>query len=121
MKVLGSRGETAEVAIPVSAPHVLRKLIAALPADVRFRFKSIRVLDGRVDLELQVRSPVDAGTLATALAAAGFEVDPPGTTQQDSNTFDSTVEARWVGLPRSAAPAEDELSYHVAISWETAG
>jgi type II secretion system protein L len=121
MKVLGSRGESSQVDIPVSAPHVLRQLIAALPADVRFRFKSISVLDGRVDLDLQVRSPVDAGTLAASLSAAGFEVKPPGTTQQDRRTFDSILEAQWVGTPRTAASAGDELSYHVAFSREAAG
>lgn len=120
MKVLGSRGESTQVDIPVSAPHVLRKLVAALPADVRFRFKSIRVLDGRVDLDLQVRNPVDAGTLATSLSAAGFEVKPPGTTQQDGKTYDSTLEATWVGTPRTAASADNELSFHIAFSREAA-
>lgn len=121
MKVLGSRGESSQVDIPVSAPHVLRKLIAALPVDVRFRFKSIRVLDGRVDIDLQVRSPVDAGTLATSLSASGFEVKPPGTTQQDGNTFDSILEAKWIGAPRTSAPAGEELSYHISFSRELAG
>ncbi len=94
-KVLGSRGETSEVDVPVSATMVLRELLGALPSEVRFRITHIKIADGQVDLDLQVRNPVDAGALATSLSSAGFDVKPPGTTLKDARTFESLLEATW--------------------------
>ncbi len=88
-KVMGSRGATAEIDLPQSATEVLRQLLAALPESLRFRIKSLKIFNGQVDLELQVRTAVDAGALATALESHGFEVEPPVTTRKDAQTFDS--------------------------------
>ena len=43
---------------------------------------------------------MDAGVIAEALSQGGFEVAPPVTTQKDSKTFDSILEANW---PRRGA------------------
>lgn len=94
-RVMVSRGRGTKVDLPVSGHSVLNQLLAALPDDLRFRITRIEVEDGKVRLELQVRSPVDAGTLASEIAAAGFDVKPPVTTQSDAKTFDSTLEAEW--------------------------
>ncbi len=120
-KVLGSRGATTEIDIPVSAPTILRELLSALPGTVRFRITRIKILDGRVDLDLQVRSPVDAGALATSLSAAGFDVEPPGTTQKDAQTFESLLEAKWVGQTKGATAAEADVSVNISIANEVAG
>ena len=57
--------------------------------------KSLKILNGQVDLEMQVRTAVDAGAWPTALESNGFEVEPPVTTRKDARTFDSVLEARW--------------------------
>jgi hypothetical protein len=118
-KALGSSGETTPIEVPVSAAGVLRELMAALPNDTRFRLTRIQIRDGDVDLEVQVRSPVDAGTLANALSGAGFEVKPPGTTRIDAGTFRSSLEARWNGNA-VGSPAGDEVSVRIVLGWETA-
>ncbi len=96
-KVMGSLGATSDIDVPQSATVVLRQLLAALPDSVRFRIKSLKILNGQVDLEVQVRTPVDAGVLATSLESHGFEVEPPVTTRKDAQTFDSVLEAKWIG------------------------
>ena len=96
-RIMGSLGTSTEVEIPRSGPKVLRDLLRGLPDDVRFRITRLSILNGRVDLDLQVRSPVDAGALATSLSESGFEVEPPVTTRKDAKTFDSILEANWIG------------------------
>lgn len=96
-RVLASRGATANIDLPVSAANVLRQLLAALPQEVRYHITKIDIVDGELDLDVQVRSPVDAGALATSLSRSGFDVDPPVTNQKDSRTFESVLEARWIG------------------------
>ncbi len=96
-KVRGSRVGSTDIDAPQSATEVLEQLLAALPDTVRFRITSVKILNGRVDIDLQVRTTVDAGALAGALEENGFEVEPPVTTRKDARTFDSTLEARWVG------------------------
>ena len=105
-KVLGSRGATAEINVPQSATEVLRELLSALPESVRFRISRLKILNGRVQLELQVRTAVDAGALATALKSHGFEVEPPVTTRKDARTFDSVLEASWPGRSSNSGKTE---------------
>ncbi len=105
-KLMASRGATSEVEVPQSATEVLRELLAALPTSVRFRVKSLKIQGGQVDLDLQVRTTVDAGTLANALESNGFEVQPPVTTRKDAKTFDSVLEARWKGRSLPSAPSQ---------------
>lgn len=119
-RVIGSRGASSLVDLPQSAPEVLHELLAALPETVRFRLRSIKILNGKVDLDMQVRSPVDAGVLATSLSAAGFDVEPPVTTQQDARTFDSVLEARWLGRPAQSQRKTD-VSVRLSIDREAAG
>ena len=74
----------------------------------------------QIDLDLQVRVPTDAGKLALSLEAAGFDVKPPVTTQYDAKTFDSILEATWIG-PIEQSPTRDGLSVRIAIRKEVAG
>ncbi len=121
LKVLGSRGETSEVDVPVSATKILKELLVALPRTIRFRVTSVKILDGQIDLDLQVRSPVDAGALATSLSSAGFEVKPPGTTQKDAKTFESLLEAKWIGRPKAATVPDGNVSIKLIVLTEAAG
>ncbi|TWU58429.1 hypothetical protein Poly51_12070 [Rubripirellula tenax] len=97
-KVIGSRG-TPAVNVPTPAARVLRLVLASLPTETRFRIEGISINDGSVRLDLQVRSPVDAGKIASSLSVAGFNVNPPVTNQKDTQTFTSTIEAQWKGRP----------------------
>lgn len=119
-RVMGSRGASTQVELPRSAVAVMQDLLAGLPSDIRFRVTNISVLNGRVDLDLQVRSPVDAGAFATSLSEAGFQVEPPVTTQKDSKTFDSVLEANWIGRNKSEN-ARDVSAIRVSVRQEVAG
>ncbi len=118
-RVMGSRGATSQVDVPKSAPKILCALLTALPDDVRFRIKSVKVLNGQVDLDLQVRVPTDAGKLAMSLESSGFNVKPPVTTQKDAKTFDSVLEATWIGRDRQST-SRDEVSVRISIAGEVA-
>ncbi len=96
-KVLASRGQNSDIEIPHSATHALRRLLGALPVGLRYRITRIEIRDGQVDLQLQVRSALDAGKIATSISGAGFQVAPPGTRQVDQGTFESNLQAIWVG------------------------
>ncbi len=104
-KVLSSRGENTDIEIPRSAPQILRRVLVAIPADIRYRVTRIEILDGKVDLLLQVRNTVDAGKIATSISAAGFQVDPPGTRQVDPQTFESNLTAVWIGKSDNSTEA----------------
>ena len=119
-RVMGSRGASTQVELPRSAVAVMQDLLEGLPSDIRFRVTNISILNGRVDLDLQVRSPVDAGAFATSLSQAGFQVEPPVTTQKDSKTFDSVLEANWIGRTESQKTG-DVSSVRVSIRQEAAG
>lgn len=100
-RVVGSRGVSSQIDLPQSAPEILRTLLKAFPSDVRFRIERLQILNGTVDIDFQVRVPTDAGKLAIALESAGFDVKPPVTTQKDAKTFDSLLEAIWIGSSES--------------------
>jgi hypothetical protein len=87
--------------------------LIAFPQEIRFQISSLKVSSGRVDLNLQVRTAVDAGNLAMALKSHGFEVEPPVTTRKDATTFDSVLKARWLPVsesPSLAAPASQDAA-----------
>lgn len=115
-RVMGSRGTSTDIELPQSAPEVLRGLLSALGADIRFRVTSIDIRNGQIDLDLQVRSPVDAGAIASSLADAGFEVKPPVITQQDAKTFDALLKAEWRGHPLEAISASTGLAITTGAS-----
>ncbi len=101
-RMMGARGATL-IDVPIAAPVVLRSLLSSLPLEVRFQIQALAINNGEVSLDLAVRSPVDAGAIATALSAGGFSVDPPVTTQKDAQTFSSTIKAKWAGRGESVA------------------
>jgi hypothetical protein len=96
-RALGSRGAGTQIDAPLASADILRRLLVALPRDLRLRIDRIDIQDDGLSLDVQVQRPVDAGSIATALAAIGFDVKPPITTQRDSQTYDSTIEAVFLG------------------------
>ncbi len=96
-KVLNSRGENTDIEVPRSAPDILRRVLAAIPTDIRYRITRIEILNGEVELLLQVKNTVDAGKIATSISESGFQVDPPGTRRVDPQTFESDLKATWIG------------------------
>jgi DNA-binding MarR family transcriptional regulator len=100
-RVMASRGSGGSIDLPLSARSMLVRLLSSLPNNLRFRVTQIDIENGQLDVELEVRSPVDAGTLASHLSSVGFRVKPPVTTQSDAKTFVSSLEAEWVGSPQS--------------------
>ena len=100
LRITGSRNASNEIDVPRPAAQIVRELLVLLPEDIRFRVGGIDIRNGDVEIDLQVRRPVDAGVIAEALSQGGFEVAPPVTTQKDSKTFDSILEANW---PRRGA------------------
>ncbi len=95
-KMMGSRGASTSVDLPVAAPNVLGDLLEGIPHDLRFQIRRIDIANGKLDLDLLVRSPVDAGKFADALASAGFHIDPPLTEQTDAKMFQCRITGRWV-------------------------
>ncbi|TWT98403.1 type II secretion system protein GspL [Stieleria varia] len=102
-KILGSRGRSSEVDAPTAATDVVRRVIAGLEDNVRFRIVEIDVTDGECKLTVRVRESVDIGKLASGLENAGFDVLPPATQQIDPSrdepilTYESTLTATWPG------------------------
>lgn len=94
-KVLGSWGQDKDVRIPTSAPSVLRRLIMALPNDVRYQVSRIQVRDGEVELTIRARDTISVGKIASSLSEVGFEVSPPGTVQLSPGTIESTLTAKF--------------------------
>jgi hypothetical protein len=96
-RALGSRGAGTQIDAPLASADILRRLLVALPRDLRVRITRIEIQDENLGIDAQVQRPVDAGSIATALAAIGFDVKPPITTQRDTQTYDSTIEAVFKG------------------------
>ena len=101
-RLVGARGGQSSVDAPVNAPEILRVMLNAIPSDVRFRIESLSITNGAIEMNVQVRSPVDAGAIAAAISAAGFTTDPPVTLQKDAKTFTSTIRAVWMGSTKEA-------------------
>jgi type II secretory pathway component PulL len=84
-RLKGVRGEGG--GLPESIPYlsVLEPLLRTLPADLRFRILELKIENGQLYLDGQVRTHSDADRIAEALRVAGFEVPPPNT-----NRFENT-------------------------------
>jgi type II secretion system protein L len=116
--LMGLRGAaTKDIDLPQSAPSILRELLSALPENMRFRFTSIKVLDGHFVLDVELRDFVDAGEISDALSKAGFIVDPPQVTKKEagSESVGAVLEGDWVGR------ATDDLSQERLTTAEAAG
>lgn len=93
-KLKGLQGD--DVSLPDNSPAttLLHRLLASMPTDRRFRLLEIRIEDGRVYLDGEVRDHSDAEAIAQRLRAQGFEVPAPRTQRLD----DKRVSLRITGM-----------------------
>jgi type II secretory pathway component PulL len=82
-KLKGLRGDNEGLPESVAVTTVLHRLLSALPTDRRFRFLEIRIEEGRLHLDGEVREHRDAETIAQRLRGEGFQVVPPKTQRLD--------------------------------------
>ena len=90
-KLVGARSGKTDVELPVSALHVLFELLGALPEDQRYRFRELRIEDGRVDVDLELRSHNDANLLVSSFESRGFSVSAPASVQEGQRTVASRI------------------------------
>ncbi len=78
-RLSGIRGSDKDVPFRPNALTALGQVLAAMPANMRLRLVDIRIDDGDVYLEGQVRQHSDAQTLYQKLTDRGFLLQPPDT------------------------------------------
>jgi hypothetical protein len=104
-RLSGARSGNGDVEFPVSALHVLLEFLSALPADQKYRFRECRIEDGRIDLDVEVRSHNEANVLVSSFGKRGFSVTAPTTVQQGPQTVSSRIFAEL----RAAGRSREEL------------
>jgi hypothetical protein len=86
-----------------SALMLLCRCLAALPAELRFRVDELRIEEGRMYLEGEVRSHGDAEVLASALRQrGGVDVDAPRSEQRGERTVAFTLVGHPPAMPAMA-------------------
>ena len=83
VKLNGLQGGDESLPNAVSAIRVLYSLLTALPTDRRFRLLEIRIEEGRLHLDAEVRDHGDAEVIAQRLRGNGFQVASPRTQRVD--------------------------------------
>ena len=91
----GVRGETGEVAETIPALLPLKRLLEALPADRRFRLAEMRIEEGRLYLDGEVREHSDAEAIAELLREQGFNVASPRTHRVDGRTVSFRITGQY--------------------------
>jgi len=90
-KLSAARSWRGEVKLPVSALHVLLEFLSALPDDQRYRFREFRIEDGKIDVDVELRSHNEANVLVSSFENRGFAVSAPTTVQQSQQTVSSRI------------------------------
>jgi len=98
-KLKGLQGEDSSLSPALSVTSVLFSTLSAAPTDRRFRLLEIRIEEGRLYLDGEVRDHSDAEIFAQRLRAQGIEVPPPKTLRLD----DKRVSLRITGTAASKA------------------
>lgn len=75
--LLGTRTRSAKLPSPEGADKILERVLSAFPKKLRFRVPEIRIEQGRITINCEVRSNTDAELLATELRNYGFVVYQP--------------------------------------------
>lgn len=99
-KLKGLQGGDEAVPSTVSATVLLHDFLAALPADRRFIIHEIRLEEGRLSVDGEVRDHGDAELIAQRLRTKGFEIASPRTQRLD----DKRVSLRVAGTRFTATP-----------------
>jgi type II secretory pathway component PulL len=93
-KLRGLQGEDSSLPSTLPVPLLLHRLFAALPEDRRFRLLEIRIEDGRLYLDGEVRDHSDAEAIAQRLRSQGFEIPPPPTQRLDDKRVSLRITGR---------------------------
>jgi hypothetical protein len=102
-QVKGMRGETKDLPKTNPVLPVLRPLLAALPADVRFRILELRIEDGQLYIDGEAREHGDAVTIAGLLRRNGFAVAAPRSQRLEGKKVSFRITGRFTG-PDSSVP-----------------
>lgn len=78
-QLAGARGHLLPRESGESAVHLLHKLLASLPTELRTRVLEVRCESGRLAISGEARAHGDADRIAAALRGEGLEVRPPTT------------------------------------------
>ena len=90
-KLRSARSWQGDTELPVSALHVLFEFLAALPDQQRYRFREFRIEDGKIDVDVELRSHNGANVLVSSFENRGFAVSAPTTVQQNPQTVSSRI------------------------------
>jgi type II secretory pathway component PulL len=82
-KLKGLQGDDSSIPRIEPAPTLLHRTLAAMPTDRRFRLHELRIEEGRLYIDGEVRDHSDAEAIAQQLRAQGFDVPPPRTQRLD--------------------------------------
>lgn len=104
-KLQGLQGSDTALPESVSAIRILHRLLSSLPTDRRFRLLEIRIEEGRLYLDGEVRSHSDAEALAQRLRAAELDVTSPRTQRLDGKR----VSLRITGSLAVAGQAKERI------------
>jgi type II secretory pathway component PulL len=80
-KLKGLQGDESSLPSIEPAATLLHRTLSALPTDRRFRLHEVRIEEGRLYIDGEVRDHSDAEAIALQLRAQGFDV-PPSRTQR---------------------------------------
>jgi len=96
-KLKGLKGDTTSLPENISVIKVLHALLTALPTERRVRLLEIRIEDGRLYVDGEVREHGDAEVVAQRLRGVGFQVASPRTQRVD----DKRISLRIIGTMNS--------------------
>lgn len=103
-KLAGIGGQSTEdrslSPLPPSALAHLRRVLAALPRDIRYQLVDLSLSPGLIRIDGTARSHAEAEAIAVALRSGGYEVEPPKTQALDGGGVTFLFTAK----PRDAMP-----------------
>lgn len=95
MKIVGLSDNDKDELKTTSSLLMLYKFLDFLPNETRFRILELGFIDGRIEVDSEVRSHGDATKLTTAMQSAGFDVEPPKTQQVDKQVVSARLFGRY--------------------------
>jgi len=108
---LASRRIPADINLPRPAMSVLYDFLRGMPEKPRLHVRELRIEDGQLDLQGDVKRHSDANAVARSLREAGFDVPPPSTEQNADRSVAVRLFARWQPpTPTAKRPAGRNVS-----------
>lgn len=95
LKIVGlSDNDKNELKTP-SSLLILYEFLVSLPTDTRFRILELGFIDGRIEIDSEVRSHGDATKLTTVMQSVGFDIEPPKTQQVNKRVVSARIFGRY--------------------------